>query len=218
MEKRTVERFKKQSILLHWVHAVSFVFMVITGGIMFFHLASFQGGQTVRVIHLTAAAFFVGLPVIYCLVYPKAAANFIKETFHWDINDLRWLKQSPRFYFGGEVNKQPPQDRINGGQKLWQMIAVLACLLLLITGIILWLFRLSISVRTYEVILLTHGIIFLVVLLGFLVHFYVASFHPYFDESLSSMIDGKVTSSYARKHYSRWYDKAVRKKADAKPE
>ena len=44
-----------------------------------------------------------------------------------------------------------------------------------------------------------------VVLFTFLAHFYLATLHPRFDESLSSMTDGKVSSSYAQKHYSKWY-------------
>lgn len=218
IERRTVQRFKKQSIILHWVHAASFVILAITGILMLFHLTTLQEGYTIRVIHLVAAAVFAGVPVMYCLLYPTAVSDFLKETFRWDKNDLSWLVLSPRYYFGGRENAMPPQNRINGNQKLWQINIIVSCLVLLVSGIILWFFRMSIPVLTYQIFLLAHAMAFFLLFLGFLLHFYLTSFHPYFDESLSSMIDGKVSFSYAQKYYSKWYDKTLGKKKDIIPD
>jgi cytochrome b subunit of formate dehydrogenase len=50
MEQRTVERFRKRAILIHWLHAASFAVMLITGTIMFFDLTSMEGGHQIRKI------------------------------------------------------------------------------------------------------------------------------------------------------------------------
>jgi len=42
----------------------------------------------------------------------------------------------------------------------------------------------------------------------FLAHFYLRTLHPNFPESLASMLDGKVSESYARDHYSKWNSRA----------
>lgn len=209
IERRIVKRFKTHSIILHWVQAASFVVIGITGLLMLFHVTGFQEGYTVRVIHLVSAAMFVGIPAMYSLFYPTTASGFLRESFHWDKNDLSWLVLAPRYYFGGREDAMPPHDRINGDQKLWQINIIISCLVLLVSGVVLWFFRMSIPVLTYQMFLLAHGTAFLLLSLGFLSHFYLTSFHPYFEESLSSMIDGKVSSSYAQKHYSKWFDNTV---------
>ncbi len=214
IERRMIKRFKTHSIIFHWVHAALFVIMGITGVLMLFHLTGFREGYTVRVIHLVSAAMFVGIPAMYCLSYPTTAFDFLKESFHWDKDDLSWLVLAPRYYFGGREDAMPPQARINGDQKLWQINIIVSCVVLLVSGIVLWLFRMNISVLTYQMFLLAHGMAFHLLSLGFLLHFYLTSFHPYFEESLSSMIDGRISSSYARKHYSKWLDNTVGKNED----
>ena len=49
---------------------------------------------------------------------------------------------------------------------------------------------------------------FVVVAVIFLAHFYLRTLHPNFPESLASMLDGKVSESYARDHYSKWNSRA----------
>jgi len=74
-----------------------------------------------------------------------------------------------------------------------------------LTGIILWFFKLKVPDRVYQWVLLTHAFAFVVISVMFLLHFYLRTLHPTFDESLSSMLDGKVSTTYALKHYSKWY-------------
>ncbi len=205
MEQRTVERFRKRAILIHWLQAASFAVLLITGALMFFDLTSFSGGHQIRTIHRVAAVFFVIVPVLYSLFDPKATISFLKEAFRWDRDDLAWLRASPSFYFDGKV-QMPPQGYINGDQKLWQLVVIVTGLVFTLTGIMLWFFKLNIPLVLYQWVLLTHAAAFVIVSFMFLVHFYLSTLHPRFEESLSSMLDGKVSSSYAREHYSKWYN------------
>ena len=205
MEQRTIERFRKRVILIHWLQAASFAVMLITGAIMFFDLTSMSGGHQIRTIHKAAAVFFAIVPVLYSLFDPKATMSFLKEAFRWDRDDVAWLRASASFYFGRKV-QMPPQGYINGDQKLWQLVVIVTGLVFALTGILLWFFKLKMPLVLYQWVSLSHATAFVVVLFMFLVHFYLTTLHPGFEESLSSMVDGKVSSSYARNHYSKWYD------------
>jgi formate dehydrogenase subunit gamma len=204
MEQRTIERFRKRAILIHWLHAASSVVLMITGAIMFFNLTGMSGGQQIRIIHKIAAVFFVAIPVLFVLFDPKAALSFLKEAFRWDRDDIAWLRASVRFYFGRKT-QMPHQGYINGDQKLWQLVVITSGFIFMLTGIMMWFFKLKMPWILYRGILLTHDIAFMVVLLAFIVHFYLTTLHPRFEESLSSMVDGKVSLSYAQKHYTKWY-------------
>ncbi len=204
MEQRTIRRFRKRAIFIHWLHAASSSVLLITGAIMFLDLTSMNGGQQVRTIHQVAALFFVITPVLFMLFDPKAALSFLKEAFRWGRDELNWLKASVSYYFGRKP-EMPPQSYINGDQKLWQLVVIVTGLVFMVTGILLWFFKLKMPLLLYQWALLTHAAAFLVISFMFLVHFYLSTLHPRFDESLVSMLDGKVSPSYAQEHYSKWY-------------
>ena len=134
------------------------------------------------------------------------AFAFINGTFIWGIDDLRWFFAAPGYYFGGSSEKMPPQGHINAGQKLWQLVIIGTGMNFILTGTMLWFFRSSIELATYEWILVAHGIAFVVVTAMFLTHVYMGMLHPRMRESLPSMLDGKISEEYARGHYRKWYD------------
>jgi formate dehydrogenase subunit gamma len=204
MEPRTMERFRKRAIFIHWLFAASFMVMFITGGIMFFDLTGMAGGVQIRLIHRIAAVFFVLLPVIYMLIDPVSAIDFLRGAFRWDRAALAWLRASPRFYFGRQA-QMPPQGYINGDQKLWQLVVIVTGILFALTGTLLWFFKLNIPLVFYQWVLLAHAASFVIVMFMFPMHFYLTTLHSGFEESLSAMIDGKVSESYAREHYHKWY-------------
>ncbi len=205
MEQRTIERFRKRSILIHWLQAASFAVLLITGAIMFFDLTGIDGGQQIMTIHKVSAVAFAIMPLVYTLVDPKAAISFLKEAFRWDSDARSWLRRSLSFYFGRKV-QMPPQGYINGDQKLWQLVVIVSGLIFALTGILLWFFKFKMPQELYQWVSLTHGVAFVVVSFMFLVHFYLTVLHPGFQESLGAMVDGKVSSAFARKNYSKWYD------------
>lgn len=207
MEQRTVERFRKRAIGIHWLHAASFVVLLITGALMFFHLTGIAGGRQIRTVHRITAVFFAAAPVLYSLFDPEAAMRFLSEAFCWHRDDAAWLTSSVKYYFRSQEQPMPPQDRINGDQKLWQLVVIITGATFVLTGIILWFFRLKVPLELYQYVLLAHAVAFIVISFLFPAHFYLRTLHPGFEESLSSMLDGKVSASYARKHYPKWHDR-----------
>lgn len=209
MEQRTIERFRKRTIWIHWLHTASFVVLSITGALMFFPLTGMRGGHQIRTAHCITALFFVAAPVLYSLFDPKTAMTFLEEAFHWNRDDITWLKLSVSYYFGGP-GQMPPQGRINGDQKLWQLVVIITGSVFILTGVNLWFFKLQIPIVLYQWVLFAHAVAFVVISFMFLIHFYLRTLHPRFEESLSSMLDGKVSEPYARKHYPKWYDSIIR--------
>lgn len=206
-EPRLVERFKKRTIWFHWIHTTSFLALVVTGAILFFPGigAPAAGGMT-RLIHRIAALAFVAAPVIYFFLNPEMASHFIKETLTWGKDDLGWMQAAPVYYFGGDEERMPPQGHVNTGQKMWQLIILATGLAFIITGLIMWFLRETVSTNIFQWCMIAHDAAFIVAFDMLLVHIYLGVIHPRMTESLRSMLDGKISASYARSHYGKWYD------------
>jgi formate dehydrogenase subunit gamma len=205
-ESRNVRRFRGGAILVHWLHAASFAVMLVTGMIMFFDLTDMDGGRLVRTIHKACAVSFVAVPVLFSLFDPRAALGFLKEAFLWSRDDLAWLRSSAGFYFGRRI-EMPRQGYLNGDQRLWQLVTAVTGTVFALTGVLMWFFRLKMSLGLYQGILLAHAVSFVLATSLFLLHFYLALLHPRFEESLSSMVDGKISAGYARDHYAKWHER-----------
>lgn len=205
-EARTVRRFQGGAILVHWLHAGSFAVMLITGTIMFFNLTGMDGGRLIRTVHKAGAVAFVAVPAMFSLYNPRAAVGFLKQAFIWNKGDLAWLRSAAGFY-SGRKNEMPSQGYLNGDQRLWQFITAVTGAVLAVTGLLMWPFKLKLSVGLYQVILLAHAVSFALAAPLFLLHLYLALLHPRFEESLSAMVDGNVSPTFARERYARWYER-----------
>lgn len=205
MEERTVERYQKFTIWFHWIHAAAFVILTLTGAVVFLP-GTAVGSEGPGIIHRVFAVIFIGAPIVYCFFKTNKVLQFIKESITWNRDDFEWLKAAPSYYFGGPEKNMPPQGHINTGQKMWQLIILSTSLIFLITGTILWFFKSSVTLEFYQWILFTHGLSFILVLAMFMVHVYMGILHPRMRESIKSMKDGKISSTYARSHYGKWYD------------
>lgn len=206
MEARVVERFKMRTIWFHWIHTASFLVLIITGAILFVPGGGVlaEGGAT-RIIHRIAAVIFIAGPILYFLLNPRMALRFIKETLSWGKDDLGWLKAAPDYYFGGPEEKMPPQGHVNTGQKMWQLVILSTGVVFLATGVIMWFFRGNVSPGVFQWSVFTHALAFVAAFLMLLVHIYLSIIHPRMSESLRSMLDGKVSPTYAKHHYGKWY-------------
>jgi formate dehydrogenase subunit gamma len=212
-EARVVERFKKRTIWFHWVHTAAFLVLLVTGAILFFPgLGGPAAGGITRSIHRIAVVFFVGAPIVYFIINPRMSLRFIKETFTWGTSDFRWICHAPDYYFGGDEEKMPPQGHVNTGQKMWQFIVLATGVLFLVSGFFMWFLKDVLSPGFFQWFVIIHDIAFVLALLMLLVHIYLGVIHPRMTESLRSMWDGKISRTYARNHYGKWYDEVSRGK------
>ena len=206
-EPRVVERFKKRTIWFHWIHTAAFLVLIVTGAILFIPgLGAPAAGGLTRLIHRIAVVFFVGAPVVYFIFNPKMSVHFIKVALTWSKDDIGWVAAAPLYYFGGAEEKMPPQEHINTGQKIWQLIALGTGVVFFISGLIMWFFKGIVPIEFFQWCVIAHDVAFLLAFLMLLVHIYLGVIHPRMTESLRSMWDGKISKTYAKSHYSKWYD------------
>ena len=209
-EARVVERFKKRTIWFHWIHTAAFLALLVTGAILFFPgLGAPAAGGLTRLIHRIAAVIFVGTPVLYFVFNPRMSLHFIKETLTWGMSDITWVSKAPDYYFGGAEEKMPPQGHVNTGQKMWQFIVLITGILFLISGCLMWFFKDILAPGFFQWCVIIHDIAFVLVFLMLLVHVYLGVIHPRMTESLRSILDGRISKTYARSHYGKWYDEVV---------
>lgn len=206
-EPRVVERYKKRSVWFHWVHTAAFVILIITGAIIFLPgIGVIASGGWTRMIHRVAVVFFIGAPVVYFISNPKMSLHFIKETLTWGKDDIGWGKAAPYYYFGSDKVPMPPQGHANTGQKMWQGVVLGTGVLFLVTGIIMWFLKGTVSPGIFQSCVIIHDVAFLGGFLMLLVHIYLGIIHPRMTESLRSMWDGKISKHYAESHYGKWYE------------
>ena len=87
-----ISRFFSGTRLLHWSHALIFIFFLITGIALFSTQASLLGNPLLKMVHLYASLPFILLP---CLIYAysKSAREDVEELSKWSRDDLRWFVQ-----------------------------------------------------------------------------------------------------------------------------
>jgi formate dehydrogenase subunit gamma len=204
-----VERYKLSTRVLHWIVAASFLVLAITGLFLFapwFSAAAWWGWSGVA--HRVAAAIFVLVPVLFVLFGNwSRSMGFVKEAFAWGKDDVEWFKAAPDYYFGGDPSRMPPQGHINTGQKLYWLTVLVASVILLATGVIMWFFKGIVTAEVIQWSIFLHSLAFIGLGVFFLVHFQLSALHPRMPESLGSMIWGKVSAKYAQSHHGKWYDR-----------
>ena len=207
-----VERYRKPTRVLHWVHLVAFVVLFLTGLVLFLPpLAILAQDSWTRIIHRIAAMVFVVMPLIYIPFNWKATLRGIKDAFTWGKEDIGWLKAAPRYYFLSDEKAMPPQPHMNSGQKMWWLMVIVFGLIFVITGIIMWAFKMVVPAALLQWMVFIHDISFIVTGIMFLVHIYLGVLHPLMTEAWSAITGGKITVEYAKKHHSKWYEEVSSK-------
>ena len=88
-----VEKYRKPTRILHWVHLVSFCILFLTGLVLFVPaLGVIAQDSWTRVIHRLAAVVFIIAPLIYIPINWKSTKEGIKLAFSWGTDDIGWLK------------------------------------------------------------------------------------------------------------------------------
>jgi formate dehydrogenase subunit gamma len=206
-----VERYRKPTRILHWIHAGAFVALFITGLILFIPGVSIAAQDSwTRLIHRIAIVFFIVAPLIYIPMNWKATLRGIKEAFTWGKDDMDWLQAAPRYYFLCDEEAMPPQPHMNSGQKLWWLMVIVFGVIFVITGAIMLVAKTTAPAALLQWSVFVHDVAFIATGCMFFVHIYTAVVHPLMRPlrtgPWSSMVRGKVSAEYAKSHHGKWYD------------
>ncbi|CAM2196015.1 formate dehydrogenase O subunit gamma [Paraburkholderia kururiensis] len=189
----------------HWITAISFVLLAISGLAMFhpsmFWLSALLGGgQWTRILHP-----FIG--VVMFASFLVLALRFWHHNY-LDESDYQWLRQMNDVLANRE-DKLPPIGRYNAGQKLLFFVMVACLLLLLASGVVIWrrYFSFYFPIEVIRLAAVVHAASAFVLIIGIVVHVYAAL---WVKGSLGAMVRGTVTLGWARKHHPRWFRESIK--------
>jgi formate dehydrogenase subunit gamma len=199
-------RFSLAERILHWVTAVLFILMAITGLSMLFGRAilipvfGYSGFasymQVGKMVHNYCGPIFLAGVVIEIIVWIKD--NIPKKM------DLIWFKN-----LGGMIGKgpRPHSGKVNGGEKAWFWIVVIAGLGIGITGLILDFPNFGQSRLTMQVAHIIHASLAILFIAASFGHIYIGTIGA--EGTFEGMWSGKVDASWAKQHQDLWYEEKV---------
>lgn len=202
-EDKEIVRYTANQRLNHWLIALSFVLLAISGLALFhpafFWLSNLLGGGTWnRILHP-----FIGVVMFVSFAY--FALQLWRDNRITD-DDKDWLKAVPKVISHQEEGV-PEAGRYNGGQKVlfWSLLVLMMGLLL--SGIVMWRAYFGFPVGLIRFSSLLHALFAFGIICAIIVHAY-AGF--WVKGSVRAMTRGTVTPGWAWKHHRKWYRKKVR--------
>lgn len=197
---RWVLRYRSGQRFVHWVHAVAFFVLLITGMALVWPPLSFlAAGGLSRLLHRVAAVVFLLTPVLYALLDFRGLRDLIWDSFTYTREDLEWLKGFPG-YFLGRTSHLPPQGRINAGQKIHHALTILSYFTISASGLILWLGKGSLGPTGLLIATMTHDLSMAIMAVLTVGHIYFTFVY----DALPAMTTGYVTEEYARMEHPLW--------------
>ncbi len=209
---RTILRFGAIERFAHWMLAVSFIILALTG------LNLVIGRQVI--LPLLGEGGFGTISA-----WGKLAHNYLAWPFMlalalvflvWVVHnfpsklDLQWLAQ------GGGLFKRgvhPPAKKFNAGQKLIFWSVVLGGAALSFTGVMLLFPELAGSPADWQLYQVIHGIVAAVLTAIILAHIYIGSVGM--EGAFDAMGKGEVDLNWAKEHHSLWVEEVQAEKTDS---
>jgi formate dehydrogenase subunit gamma len=185
----------------HWVAGFSYLYLLFTGLAFWSPWLAWMavvlgGGQVSRMLHP-----WIGL--LFALAVLKMYFMWARE-MHFQPVDREWI-DSVEHYVRNQDEKMPPAGRYNAGQKMLFWGFIIFGLLLLLSGLVLWLpeyIPWSWRYLRYAAVLI-HASSALITIGLFLIHVYMGVFAE--RGAFGSVIRGDVSLAFARRYHPGWY-------------
>ncbi|NML34560.1 formate dehydrogenase subunit gamma [Paraburkholderia antibiotica] len=203
---RLIVRYTPNERTNHWITAISFVLLALSGLAMFHPAMSFLyfvlgGGQWTRILH----------PFLGCVMFISFLILALRFWHHnyLDKADIQWMKQMGDVLNNRE-DKLPAIGKYNAGQKLLFFTMVVCLVLLLLSGIVIWrrYFSFYFPIGLIRLSAVVHAAAATVLIIGIIVHVYAAL---WVKGSIGAMTRGTVTYGWARKHHPNWFREIIGK-------
>jgi formate dehydrogenase subunit gamma len=193
-------RYRPGQRYVHLLLAGSFMVLLVTGLALVWSPLSFlaEGGLS-RTIHRIAAVGFMLVPVGYLIVDRRGASELIRESFHFDKDDRRWLGRMYR-YSTGHALRMPPQGRLNAGQKLHHAAVMMLSAGVVGSGLVLWLWKSALGAASLAWAAVIHDVSMSALVLLLIGHLYFTVVY----RAISSMHTGYVPRVDAQIEHSKW--------------
>ncbi len=199
---RTLVRFNAFERFVHWMTAVCFIVLAITG-------LNITFGKPLLLTLLGPEAFSTWSE------WAKYAHNYLSFPFTlgviliflmwiaWNFPnriDIEWLKQG-----GGMVgNARPPAERFNAGQKMIYWIVVGGGAVVAVSGYFLMFPFYGTNIAGMQSAEIVHGIVAVLFVAAMLGHIYIGTIGM--EGAFEAMGTGTVDENWAKEHHSIWYE------------
>jgi formate dehydrogenase subunit gamma len=199
-----IERYTLGERIVHWLSAATYVYVLATGlafytPYLYWIAAVLGGGPTARYWHPWIGLLFLATVIWMWMVW-RADMRITGA-------DRKWA-ENMRHYVRNQDELVPPVDRFNPGQKYFFWLMLYAGIVLLISGVVLWIpDRMPPSLRFAAILL--HEAAALATIGGFIIHVYMGV--AVVPGGLRAMVRGYVSTAWARMHHRLWYDRVTGK-------
>ncbi|WP_244816504.1 formate dehydrogenase subunit gamma [Caballeronia sp. Lep1P3] len=203
---RLIVRYTPNERTNHWITAISFVLLALSGLAMFhpsmsWLYALFGGGQWTRILH----------PFVGCVMFLSFLVLALRFWHHnyLDRSDVQWMKQIDDVLANRE-DRLPEIGKYNAGQKLVFFVMVASLLLLLASGVVIWraYFAFYFPITVIRLAAVVHAATAFVLIVSIIIHIYAGI---WVKGSIGAMVRGTVTYGWARKHHPRWFREIIGK-------
>jgi formate dehydrogenase subunit gamma len=210
---RKMLRFTAYERFVHWLTALSFGVLAITGLNLTF-------GKKVLLPWMGPEAYSAWASAA------KYAHNFISFSFTlgillmfsiWVSNnfpqraDIEWLRHGGGM-FGG---KEPPVGRFNTGEKFIFWMSVIAGAILATSGYVLLFPFWGTAIGPMQIAQVVHSVVAMLFIAGMFVHMYMGTIGT--EGAFESMISGEVDVNWAKSHHILWYAEETARGSDTRP-
>jgi formate dehydrogenase subunit gamma len=197
---KKILRFKAFERFSHWLTAVSFVVLGLSGLNITFGkilLLPVVGSdnfsdisQVAKYVHnFTSFSFVVGLVLITLI--------FFRDNIFSKV-DLEWLKQG-----GGFIkNKHAPAGRFNLGEKLVYWLSVAAGVAVSVSGFLLLFPFYGTEIAEMQLTQVVHAVVAVLFVALILAHIYIGTLGM--EGAFEAMGTGQVDLNWAKEHHDRW--------------
>lgn len=224
---RYIQRHSLLTRVTHGVAAIACILLAITG--VFVFVPELGGGimggaftHAMRMTHRILAIPFILVPLYAVLRSPKGFVHLFKEDIFgkWDKDDFTWAMKFPFYLFAPSKVHMPPQHHVKSAQRLADGALVFFCIIMAVTGMILWLNtgllpdgtgKVEFSAETLMWARLVHDIFFFLTVFVGIAHIYLGAgiFQPYRGTARIMFGDGKVSESDAAYHWGYWANEEI---------
>ena len=198
---KKITRFSAFERFSHWLTAVSFVLLGLTGLNITFGkivLLPLMGesafsdlAQLAKYVHnFVSFAFILGLILIVAL--------WIKDNIPRQV-DIDWLKQGGGFVKG----KHAPAGRFNAGEKAVFWCALAAGAAVSVSGLLLLFPFFGTNIATMQVAQVVHALIAVLFVALILAHIYIGTLGM--EGAFEAMGTGEVDVNWAKEHHDLWF-------------
>ena len=203
-----VRRFNAFERFSHWLTAISFVVLGLTGlNITFGKLlllpvigpeAFSSESQIAKYIHnFVSVSFFIGLVLI--------VAIWIKDNIPQKV-DIEWIKQG-----GGFIkSKHAPSGRFNPGEKLVFWFALGAGVAVIVSGYLLIFPFYVTNIAGMQLAQIVHAVVAVLFIAVIIAHIYIGTLGM--EGAFEAMATGDVDLNWAKEHHDVWLEEQLSKK------